>query len=159
MSKFTNIIVHCSDSTFGSAAVIRQWHLERGWKDIGYHFVIVNGQLVPDLKIPQMDGHIEVGRVINGDNLITGNEIGAHALGYNDKSVGICLIGVKAFSVAQMASLTTLVTHLCKTFNIIPANVLGHYETAQAHGKTCPNFDVSTLRKAVEARLAEGDKA
>lgn len=156
MAKITNIIVHCSDSSFGSAAVIRQWHLERGWKDIGYHFVILNGQLEPDLKIPLMDGHISVGRIINGDNLITGNEIGAHALGYNDKSVGICLIGVKSFSVAQMASLTDLTTHLCKHYGIPASAVLGHYETAQANGKTCPNFDVSVLRKAVEARMAGG---
>ena len=156
MAKLTNIIVHCSDSTFGSAALIRQWHLERGWKDIGYHFVISNGKPASDLTIPRMDGNIETGRAINGDSLISGNEIGAHALGYNDKSIGICLIGVQSFSVAQMQSLEELVTELCIRFKIPSSAVLGHYETAQAGGKTCPNFDVSKLRTIVESKLKTG---
>lgn len=47
--------------------------LERGWNDIGYSFAIGG------------DGMIYVGRGFN--------VIGAHAPKYNDKSVGICLIG------------------------------------------------------------------
>ena len=39
------IVLHCSDSTFGNAAVITNWHIQRGWQTIGYHFVICNGHL------------------------------------------------------------------------------------------------------------------
>ena len=36
------IILHCSDSLWGSAAEIRKWHLSNGWKDMGYDLVKVN---------------------------------------------------------------------------------------------------------------------
>ena len=41
MAKLTNIIIHCSDSDFGDAQTIDLWHKQRGWKGIGYHYVIV----------------------------------------------------------------------------------------------------------------------
>ncbi|MGD9809655.1 MAG: N-acetylmuramoyl-L-alanine amidase [Deferribacterales bacterium] len=151
MARLSNIIIHCSDSTFGSAAIIRQWHLQRGWRDIGYHFVICNGKIAPDLFIPEMDGSIETGRPLDGDHFITGDEVGAHALGYNSNSIGICNIGVRSFSLNQMASLHDLLFRLMDKFDIPIENILGHYETAQAHGKTCPNFDVSELREFMKS--------
>ena len=38
------IILHCSDSEFGNAAIITKWHAlpkpnGRGWSNIGYHYV------------------------------------------------------------------------------------------------------------------------
>ena len=42
--KIKNIIIHCSVSDFGDAELIRSWHVdERGWRDIGYNGVILNG--------------------------------------------------------------------------------------------------------------------
>ena len=75
--KKTNyIVVHCSATkpTMNIGAYeIDRWHRERGWLEIGYHFVI------------KRDGHIELGRPMEA--------IGAHAKGYNNESVSICLIG------------------------------------------------------------------
>lgn len=150
MAKLSNIIIHCSDSEFGSATEIRRWHLANGWKDIGYHFVIMNGLSVPDAKyqkklyLPSLDGSIEVGRRLDGDGMITDNEVGAHALGYNAKSIGICLIGVKTFTVKQYYSLAMLVFELQLKFNIPMENVLGHYQVCA--NKTCPNFDVNKFK-------------
>lgn len=144
--KVENIVIHCSDSVFGSAAEIRRWHTGQGWRDIGYHFVITNGQIRPDFKQPEMDGCIEVGRYLNGDGVISGDEVGAHALGYNGKSVGICLIGVAAFTPAQMGALLELTSALCKRYGLKASAVIGHYETAQAGGKTCPNIDMQAFR-------------
>ncbi len=149
MSRITHIVIHCSDSFWGCAREIRRWHLARGWRDIGYHFVILNGRVVKDLYLPVMDGQIEAGRDLHGDPFLSDNEIGAHALGYNDKSIGICLIGVNQFSAKQMESLCLLLLDLCKAYNIEPDNIIGHYETpsAKAQGKTCPNFDVRAFRE------------
>ena len=47
MREISKIILHCSDSEWGSASVIDQWHKERGWTEIGYHYVITNGQTEP----------------------------------------------------------------------------------------------------------------
>jgi N-acetylmuramoyl-L-alanine amidase len=105
MKKIENIIVHISDSFFGCAREIRNWHLLKGWKDIGYHLVILNGQVFPDLNIPCLMGSIELGRPLNGDDFLAGNEIGAHALGFNDRSIGICGIGKGKWHPSQVASL------------------------------------------------------
>ena len=37
------ITIHCSDSEWGNADVIDEWHKKRGWDGIGYHYVILNG--------------------------------------------------------------------------------------------------------------------
>ena len=37
------VFVHCSASDYpqhDNVATMRQWHLERGWSDVGYHFFI-----------------------------------------------------------------------------------------------------------------------
>jgi N-acetylmuramoyl-L-alanine amidase len=76
MRKIRKLIVHCSATPEGkhySVDTIRKWHLKRGWRDIGYHFVI------------DLEGNVEEGRPIE----ITG----AHTKGENFDSIGICYIG------------------------------------------------------------------
>ena len=146
MKKWKNIIIHCSDSGWGSAAVIRGWHLENGWRDIGYHFVILNGELRTTLSLPSLDGDVSVGRVIDGDEWVEANESGAHALGMNSNSIGICLIGVDKFTEKQYKSLIDLLYELHKHFNIPVENMIGHYETPKSGGKTCPNMDMNSFR-------------
>jgi hypothetical protein len=92
------IVLHCSDSGFGNAALIAKWHAlpkprGRGWSGIGYHYVILNGWLTSTLYNPNFDGHIETGRPLDDDPFISKKEMGAHVLGNNTNSVGICLIG------------------------------------------------------------------
>lgn len=151
MAKIKYIIIHCSDSEWGSASVIREWHLLNGWKDIGYHFVILNGVLRPTasnwqtkLAIPLMDGNIEVGRYLDGDNFINKSEVGAHTLGYNENSIGICLIGVKSFTEKQFKSLELLLKSLLLIYGLDKSCIKGHYHFAK---KSCPNFDVDKFVK------------
>lgn len=70
------LIVHCSatrcDRDF-SVEALRRCHLQRGFAGIGYHFYITR------------DGEVHVCR--------PANQIGAHAAGWNDKSLGICYEG------------------------------------------------------------------
>lgn len=116
------IVVHCSDTPNGrphNAADIDRWHKERGWAGIGYHFVIL------------LDGTVESGRPLDTP--------GAHVRGYNDESIGICLIGRDEFTNAQMRSLEGLV--IAMKSNHRQADVVGHYDLDSA-GKTCPNFNV-----------------
>ena len=43
MRELNKIIIHCSATPEGrdvKADEIKQWHKDRGWSDIGYHFVI-----------------------------------------------------------------------------------------------------------------------
>lgn len=76
MRDIDKIIVHCSATQEGkdlNAAEINRWHLKRGWKGIGYHYVVL------------LDGTIEYGRNID--------EQGAHVKNHNKGSIGICYIG------------------------------------------------------------------
>ncbi len=76
MRKINKVIIHCSatlpDMDIG-AAEINQWHKEKGWKGIGYHYVI------------RRNGVIEKGRDID--------QVGAHCANQNAHSIGICYIG------------------------------------------------------------------
>jgi hypothetical protein len=155
MSKeIQNIILHCSDSAWGCTREIRKWHLERGWKDIGYQFVVLNGRPVANMDRPFefLDGTIECGRYLDGDNLIAVGEVGAHALGLNDRSVGICMIGrgSEDFTTAQWESTIKLIISLCVRYGIPLESALGHYETENAGGKTCPNIKMPAFREVIE---------
>ena len=126
----TDIIIHCSDTPEGkdfTVLDIRRWHKERGWSDIGYHYVIYR------------NGHIEPGRDVD--------LIGAHCEGYNAHSIGICYIGGKTKdmkqnkdtrTLAQKAALLSLLTDLRKMYP--NARIVGHCDYDK-HGKTCPNFN------------------
>jgi len=147
MAKLTNIILHCSDSKHGSSAEIRRWHLQNGWRDIGYHFVIANGYTRPNFYIPSLDGSLEVGRYLDGDSLISGNEIGAHALGYNDKSIGICMIGIDRFTVKQFWTAKETIEFLIKHYGLKVEDLMGHYEVQR--GRACPNVDMDWFRSVL----------
>lgn len=121
MRKIRQHIIHCSASTFGDVPTIRQWHLNRGWRDIGYHFVI------------RADGVVEVGRPLE--------IMGAHCRGHNRHSIGTCLVGEDEFSPDQFHALHKLHKSLSLMFpELIPH---GHREFTSV--KTCPNFDVREI--------------
>ena len=121
------IVVHCAatPSTMDiGAAEIRRWHKERGWIDIGYHFVI------------RRDGTVEKGRDIDA--------IGAHVRGVNQISVGICLVGTDEFEDAQFASLKELIVSLLDKFP--GSQIKGHRDFPNVK-KECPGFDVASWWK------------
>ncbi len=155
MKKPEYIIVHCSDSEWGSAREIRKWHQEKGWTDIGYHFVVLNGKVLPDFTLSCLEGSIELGRPMDGDPFIEDNEIGAHTLGYNDRSIGVCGIAKAAWTKSQLLSLVQLLRGLSRQFGIPAQNILGHCETesGKKEGKTCPNTNMSEIRAWVKDTL------
>ncbi len=76
MREINKIIIHCSATAEGkpfTAQHIDVWHRKRGFRCIGYHYVI------------HLDGTIIKGR----DEA----QIGAHCSGYNAHSLGVCYIG------------------------------------------------------------------
>lgn len=139
MRKIDKIIIHCSDSKFGSAKLIDQWHKERGFDEIGYHFVITNGVLTKNAKYePDNDSLIEVGRDIN--------EIGAHCRGHNEYSIGICLIGKTMFTGLQFTTLFKMLKSLMNLYDLSEKYIFGHYEFSK---KTCPNIDINFIKKFI----------
>ena len=124
------LIVHCSATPEGkdySVDTIRQWHLQRGFSDIGYHYVIYR------------DGSIHTGR----DESI----IGAHCTGHNTNSIGVCYIGGCASdgktpkdtrTTEQKQSLVKLLKELKTKYP--QASIHGHRDFSS---KACPSFDAT----------------
>lgn len=126
--EIRDIIVHCSATPAGrdvGAAEIRGWHVrDRGFSDIGYHFVV------------RLDGSIERGRALD--------VAGAHCRGHNACSVGVCYIGgldtggaaSDTRTPAQRKALRRLIGDLKRSFPGV--TVYGHRDFAP---KECPCFD------------------
>lgn len=124
------LIVHCSATSEGkdySVDTIRQWHLQRGFSDIGYHYVVYR------------DGSIHIGR----DESI----IGAHCTGHNTNSIGVCYIGGCASdgktpkdtrTTKQKQSLVKLLKELKTKYP--QASIHSHKDFAN---KACPSFDAT----------------
>lgn len=129
------LIVHCAATQPTQdigVAEIRQWHTEKGWSDVGYHYVI------------RRNGTIEDGRAEDS--------IGAHTVGYNARSIGICMVGginkkgaaESNFTPPQWLALERLLRVLRAKYPA--ATIHGHREFAK---KDCPSFDVQAWIKTV----------
>lgn len=130
MRHIDKIIIHCTATKEGvdvSAATINDWHIHRGWKGIGYHFVI------------RLDGSIEKGRPVE--------QIGAHVQGMNRNSIGVVYVGgldqnkkpKDTRTKKQKKALIELIADLQDQFP--EATIHGHNEFA---AKACPCFDVQS---------------
>lgn len=148
-SDIDSIVIHCSATREGQdvrAADIDKWHKERGFKMIGYNYVI------------DLDGTVEVGRPLTMDGAHC-NTAGLSGKAYNKHSIGICYIGgldkggkpADTRTDAQKRSLSNLIYQLKIDYNII--DVLGHRDaspdkngdgkiTSNEWIKQCPCFDV-----------------
>lgn len=135
MRAINKLIIHCSATPEGRDVTvdeIRKWHLQRGFNDIGYHYVLY------------LDGSVHAGRPFEA--------AGAHCQGYNQNSIGICYVGgcdknmqpKDTRTAAQKAALFKLIKNLKARYSGV--TVHGHNEFAK---KACPSFDVQKWIKEV----------
>ena len=145
------VILHHSATDDGPGSdfeAIRRYHMEvNGWSEIGYQMLI------------EMDGGklvVKQGRPIGA--------IGAHCLGFNGRSVGICLVG-DYDKAAPLDDALFLLASVCRelqrTYGIPADQVIGHRESFPLLGKpvekTCPGmlFDLDAFRsRLLEVKLA-----
>ena len=128
MRSITLIVIHCSavgPEQESSAADIDSWHRANGWQGIGYHFVV------------RRDGSVELGRPIE--------VVGAHVVGHNRYSIGICYEGgldaageaADTRTPEQIKALRSLVEQMHERFP--KALIVGHHDLDPT--KPCPCFD------------------
>lgn len=144
MRAINRIVIHCTATKEGvdcDVKYIRGLHLARGFRDIGYHFLI------------HIDGKIERGR--------PWDIAGAHAKGYNSDSIGIAYVGgidengtpKDTRTVAQIHALRASVEIIKAQYPMV--KVVGHRDlSVDLNGdgvisrnewmKMCPSFQVST---------------
>ena len=138
MRSIKYIIIHCSDSYDNDNSIdvdtIRNWHKQRGFNDVGYHYII------------KRCGTVQIGR--------TEDIVGAHCEGYNSNSIGVCLIGGRYNNIKNN---TDDIMHYTPN-QILALKQLCYkrklkYKEAKVYGhryfnneKTCPNFNVNMLK-------------
>lgn len=131
MRELKEIILHCTATKEGqdySVEQVRKWHLDRGFNDIGYHFLI------------RLDGTVEAGRPLE--------TVGAHCKGHNANSIGIAYVGgldkngrpKDTRTLPQKESMRRLVHDLKQCFPRLEVHCHNEYST-----KACPCFSVSEL--------------
>ena len=143
--KITEIIIHCSATPDGrdyTVDDIRRWHRQRGYSDVGYHYIVYR------------NGILAQGRDVN--------TIGAHASGHNAHSIGICYIGGMSAdntrpedtrTLRQKGRLLSLLVDLRKLYP--NARIVGHRDLSEDKNgdgiiepsewmKACPSFDAKS---------------
>ncbi len=132
------LVIHCSATRYDRdfpVEALRSSHKARGFADIGYHFYITR------------DGELHRCRPVN--------QIGAHAAGWNDHSVGICYEGgldeqgrpADTRTYAQRCTLMDLLRQLRRDYP--EARILGHYQLSPYILKACPGFDAGEEYKTL----------
>ena len=141
MRNIDTLVVHCVATPEGrevSLAQITEWHKARGFRTIGYHYII------------HLDGKVEAGRPVE--------EVGAHVEGHNTGSIGISYVGgldlqgkpKDTRTPAQKAALRKLLGDLVAKFPI--KRIMGHRDfspdrngdgkiTPDEWIKACPSFN------------------
>jgi N-acetyl-anhydromuramyl-L-alanine amidase AmpD len=149
-SSIDAIVIHCTATREGQAvraSDIDKWHKERGFKMIGYNYVI------------GLDGKVEEGRPLTMDGAHT-NTAGVSGKAYNKHSIGIVYVGgldrngnaKDTRTYAQKNALVRLVYSLLDKYPNI-REVIGHRDASpdkDGNGKItqnewikmCPCFDV-----------------
>ena len=131
MRPINSIILHSTATPEGRNVTLNEidsMHKARGWKGIGYHYLI------------HLNGTISKGRPIE--------EIGAHVKGRNEDTIGVAYIGGVDSSgnakdtrtIAQKISQNILVNWLRIRYRVY--EVLGHRDCGHTE---CPSYDVSIM--------------
>lgn len=132
MKEVEGILLHNSGvSVLQSIEVIHNYHKNKGWAGIGYHYYV------------RKDGSIYRGR--------TENMAGAHCPGVNSISIGICAEGnfnEEIMSEVQKQAIIELVKDIKSRYNI--KWIKGHREILAT---SCPgaNFPLEEIKTAVES--------
>lgn len=116
------VFLHCSASdnpAHDDVSVMRQWHLARGWSDVGYHYFI------------QKNGNIQVGRPIE--------KTPAAQAGNNKGTIAICLHGLEEskFTIEQFHA----VFDFCRQINVAYGGNITFHGHREVAAKACPVFD------------------
>lgn len=149
MENIDKITIHCSATNpknDDDVKSLRKMHTDKGWSDIGYHYVI------------DAWGILEDGRPIN--------RMGAGVRGFNKNNVHICMVGgiddngkaVDNFTEWQYDTLRFIITDLVGIYGVKESNIKGHRDySPDLNGdgvisrnefiKMCPCFDVKAKMK------------
>lgn len=126
----SQIILHHADAITCTVEDIHRWHLNNGWTGIGYHYFV------------RKDGTIYRGR--------PENVVGAHAIGANTNSIGICAEGnyeIETMPEVQKNAIKELIADIKSRYGNLA--VKGHKEVSNT---SCPgkNYPLEELKNPTQ---------
>lgn len=129
------LVIHHTASENMTVERIDEIHKGNGWDSIGYHYYI------------RKDGKIYSGRKENME--------GAHAVGENKRSIGICLEGNfenEVITEKQKEAIDELSLYLCLKYDI--TDIIGHKEV---YNTLCPgsNINIQKLKEEIIEMIKE----
>ena len=130
MRQIRRIVVHHAAAATDFESMRRHHIEDRGWTDIGYHYVVEDR------------GKVRLGRPVHRE--------GAHVVGHNEGTIGVCVAVDARRPVRRraMRALVRVVADLVRQYGLTVADVVGHGELAAT---LCPCMDMDELR----ARISE----
>jgi len=131
MRSITEICQHCAATPEGkpfTVADITRWHVQQGWRTIGYHAVAELGKTRCEPGRPE-------------------DEVGAHVKGHNSNSLGMCYIGgvdvvgtpKDTMTLEQFTAFEDQIYRWKEKYPTI-TKMTGHNQYAN---KACPSYDVN----------------
>ncbi|HEU0054078.1 MAG TPA: peptidoglycan recognition family protein [Longimicrobium sp.] len=179
--KPLGVVLHVSASTWGDRAEIDLWHRQRGFAEIGYHKVILNGHAKSGSAYDvARDGELQQGRA--------DSKQGAHCKmgGMNSCTFGICSVGEPGklasgttpadasltkkpyLTQRQAQRLVDTVAKLCIQYGWKPKGtfkhptrgvqipvITQHSDHDPANKPFCASLHLDAVRDAVERRIAQ----
>lgn len=150
--RITRIINHWSVTPATSTVEdIRRIHIMRGFRDIGYHRIILHPSS-HEFKDPYYATEwwqlVKLGRSLDDDLFLEWDEVGAHALGYNSDSIGVCTIGKPGRALHPLQREAIVMTNkiLLARYELTPVCVVGHQEVNPTE---CPGPEIMNLIKQI----------
>ena len=163
MPSYTHIVVHHAAGNFATTlsegkrqvANIQRFHQKnRGWIDIGYHFLIDAG------------GNIYQGRTFKESKPLAQKPtlaLGAHVRNQNSGKIGVCLLGCyhppavipcnDVLTSSATDALVTLISFLCDAYGIPPSKIKGHRDFLNT---SCPGNILFAELSKIRRRVREG---
>jgi N-acetyl-anhydromuramyl-L-alanine amidase AmpD len=130
MREIAALVIHHA-AAVTTLEEIDRWHLARGWRGVGYHYVI------------ESDGRLRLGR--------REHEVGAHARGRNQDTIGICVAVDARDGIPSEAwdQLVTLTRDLVRRYALTVDDVIPHFAVSDT---LCPAFPIADLHEAIAPR-------
>tara|TARA_Y100000592_G_scaffold4422_1_gene6385 strand:- start:3115 stop:3516 length:402 start_codon:yes stop_codon:yes gene_type:complete len=127
MREIAALVIHHA-AALTTLDEIDKWHRARGWRGVGYHYVV------------EPDGRLRLGR--------REDEAGAHARGRNHDTIGICVAvdardGIPSAAWDQLVSLTR---DLMRRHGLTVDEVIPHFAVGATE---CPGFPIEDLHEAI----------
>jgi len=124
--EVTRIFLHCSASDqdhHDDIGVIKQWHLDRNFNGVGYHYFI------------KKNGEVQAGRSLERNPAAQRN--------HNHSTIAICLHGLRKenFTRAQLEALYAL----CWKINLAYSGEVTFHGHCEVANKSCPVFDYKSV--------------